>query len=82
MDHIKTLTDIHLFADSLIYRFEIIPANMKITIDLYPYEWDELSTNMDKLPQILKHETNYLKENGVINYKYEGIGFKIKLKNL
>jgi hypothetical protein len=82
MHNIKTLTDIHLFADSLIYRFQVLPNNIKISVELFPYDWDDLYASMEKLPNIMKHDTNYHTCNGKISYRYEGILFNIKLKSL
>lgn len=82
MDNIKTLTDIHLFADGLIYRFQVIPANMRITIDLNAFDYYGIHSAMENLPNIVKNETGYHANNGRIDYRYEGIHFKIKLKSL
>jgi hypothetical protein len=82
MHNIKTLTDIHLFADSLIYRFQVLPNNMKISVELFPFDYDDLYASMEKLPSILKHECNYHASGGKISYRYEGVLFNIKLKSL
>lgn len=77
MDKIKSITDIHLFAENLIFKLpnNEIPANIKITVNLHHLDWEELRRDMDKMPMIIKIDRNYKITETYMMYTYNGVSF-------
>lgn len=79
MDKIKSLTDIHLFADSLVFRLpnNELPGNVKVSIDLFPHDYAELVDEIRKMPNIVQLDKVTWGDPGKIGYRHEGIKFNI-----
>lgn len=82
MDKIRTLTDVHLFAETLVYKLpnNEMPSNTKICLKLFPYDFEELRKELNSLPAIIAGDRVDVNDESM-EYRYEGIKFII-FKNL
>lgn len=70
--------DINLFADSLVYKLpnNELPANVNITVNMFPADYVELQEEMRKLPLMIQQDRVSFSE-GTVTYRHEGINFNI-----
>lgn len=80
MDKLKNINDLHLFAASLVFKLpnNELPANVKVTVDLFPDDWAELVDEIRKLPSIVQvDKVTWREDTGQVGYRHEGIRFSI-----